>query len=143
MKVETWLFGAGTFFFAPIGIVYGFVTGWHEAVGVVGLLLTAGLSLMVGGYLWVTSRRIDARPEDDPHGEIAQGAGEQGVFSPYSWAPLWLGLACAVVFTGIAVGAWLFVIGIGLVALAVPLWVFEYYRGEHAHGAPARLSDPG
>jgi len=26
VKVETWLFGAGALFFAPIGVVYGILT---------------------------------------------------------------------------------------------------------------------
>lgn len=133
MKVETWLFGAGTFFFAPIGIIYGFMTDWNEPLGPTGLLLTAGLSALIGGYLWVTSRRIDPRPEDDPLGEIAQGAGEVGVFAPYSWSPLWLGIGSALTFAGLAVGVWLLLIGFGVTALAVVLWVFEFYRGEHAH----------
>ena len=35
---------------------------------------------------------------------------------------------------GIAIGAWwLFIIGVGLGALALCGWIFEYYRGEHAH----------
>jgi hypothetical protein len=133
MKVETWLFGAGAFFFAPVGLIYGFITRWKEPLGPTGLFLTAGLSLMIAAYFWVTSRRIDARPEDDPHGEIAEGAGEVGHFSPYSWAPLWLGLGCTLVFAGLAVGPWLFLIGAVATALALVLWVFEYYRGEHAH----------
>jgi hypothetical protein len=133
MKVETWLFGAGAAFFAPIAIVYGFVTRWKEPLGVTGIGLTAGLSVMIAFYLWLTSRRIDVRPEDDPNGEIAQGAGELGHFAPYSWTPLWLGSGCAVVFAGLAVGWWLVLIGIALTALALVLWVFEFYRGEHAH----------
>jgi hypothetical protein len=133
MKVETWLFGAGAFFFAPIAIVYGFVTKWHEPLGVTGLILTAGLALMIGLYLFITSRRIDPRPEDDPFGEIHEGAGELGQFAPYSWAPLWLGLGCMLTFAGLAVGAWLFLIGLVATGLALILWVFEFYRGEHAH----------
>jgi hypothetical protein len=133
MKVETWLFSAGAFFFAPIGVVYGFVTRWHEPLGVTGLLLSSALALMIGLYLFITSRRIDLRPEDDPFGEIREGAGELGQFAPYSWSPLWLGLSCMLVFAGLAVGAWLFLIGLVAAGLALVLWVFEFYRGEHAH----------
>jgi hypothetical protein len=133
MKVETWLFGAGAFFFAPVAVVYGFVTRFREPLGFTGILLTAGLSLMIAVYLWITSRRIDARPEDDPFGEIAQGAGEVGEFAPYSWSPLWVGLGCTLIFAGIAVGVWLILIGLVATSLAVVLWVFEFYRGEHAH----------
>lgn len=133
MKVETWLFGAGAMFFTPIAIVYGFVTRFNEPVGFAALLLTAGLAALVGLYFFFTSRRIDPRPEDDPQGEIHQGAGDQGVFAPYSWWPLPLGLAAALCFAGLAAGWWLFLIGAGIGVIALVGWVFEFYRGEHAH----------
>ena len=77
------------------------------------------MSALIAAYLWVTSRRIDPRPEDDPKGEIAQGAGELGMFPPFSWSPLWLGMGCALTFAGLAVGWWLFLIGLGVTALRV------------------------
>ena len=114
-------------------MLFDLITQWKEPVGVVAIALTAGLGLLIGVYLFITSRRIDPRPEDDPLGEIAQGAGELGEFSPYSWAPLFLGFSAAVVFAGLAVGWWLFFIGAGLSALALVIWVYEYFVGEHAH----------
>lgn len=133
MKVESWLFGAGTFFFVPIGVIYGILTSWREPVGPTGLILTGGLALMVGWYLWFTSRHIDPRPEDDPQASIEAAAGEYGFFSPYSWWPLPLAATAAMVFLGLAVGWWLVVIGVALGALALVGWVFEYWRGAHAH----------
>lgn len=133
MKTETWLFTAGACFFAPIGVVYGFITRWQEPLGPTGFFLSSGMAGLIAAYLWVTSRRIDSRPEDDPHGEIFQGAGEQGMFAPYSWSPLWLGIGAALLFAGLAVGVWLFLIGLVVTGLATVLWVFEFYRGEHAH----------
>lgn len=133
MKVETWLFAAGGMFFTPIAIIYGFVTRFHEPVGFAALLLTAGLAALIALYFWFTSRRIDPRPEDDPQGEISQGAGDQGVFAPYSWWPLPLAFASALCFAGLAAGWWLFLIGAGIAAIALVGWVFEFYRGEHAH----------
>ena len=133
MKVEGWLFGSGVLFFLPIGVVYGFVTQWQEPVGVVALFLTAGLALMIGFYLAVVARRIDARPEDDPVGEIDEGAGELGEFAPFSWWPAPLALGAALIFAGLAVGWWMTAIGVGLGTLALVGWVFEFYRGEHAH----------
>lgn len=133
MKVEAWLFGAGVFFFTPVGFIYGVITDWQEPVGVVGLFLTAGLSLMIAFYMAVVGRRIDERPEDDLYGEIDEGAGELGEFSPYSWWPLGLTFAAAICFLGMAVGWWLFYIGAGLSLVMLVGWVFEYYRGEHAH----------
>jgi hypothetical protein len=133
MKVETWLFGAGTFFFSPIAIVYGFVTSWKEPLGVTAMLLTAGLSLLIGAYFWVTSRRIDPRPEDDPDGEISMGAGDQGLFAPFSYWPLALAIGCAILFAGLAIGWWLFLIGLAVTVIMLIGWTFEFYRGDHAH----------
>jgi hypothetical protein len=133
VKIETTLFGAGTFFFIPLAIIYGIVTSWHEPVGASALFLTGGLALLIGLFLWITSRRIDPRPEDDPSADISEGAGEQGVFAPYSWWPLPLGLAGALVFAGLAVGWWLAAIGAAFGAIALVGWVYEFYRGEHAH----------
>lgn len=132
MKIETWLFGSVLFFFAPIGLIYGWLSGW-EPVGTAGLLLAAGLAALVAGYLWVTARRIDARPEDDPLGRVDEAAGEQGFFSPWSWWPLPLGAAAAVTFLGLAIGWWLVYIGLGLGAVSLIGFVYEYSRGQHAH----------
>ena len=77
---------------------------------------------------------MDPRPEDRKDGEIADGAGELGFFPPYSWWPMWCGLTLAVIVYGTALGLWwLLIIGGALGALALSGWVFEYYRGEHAH----------
>jgi hypothetical protein len=133
MKVETWLFGAGALFFAPIGVVYGILTTWKEPVGPVALLLTAGLSVLIGIYLFITGRRIDPRPEDDWAAPIEAAAGEYGFFAPYSWWPLPLGASAAVVFLGLAVGWWLVIIGIGFGTIAIVGWVYEYSRGAFAH----------
>lgn len=133
MKVESLLFGAGAVVFVPIALVYGWLTGWREPVGMIGILLTGGLAAMIGGYLYVTGRRLDPRPEDDPLARISDHGGEQGVFSPWSWWPLPLAGAAALVFLGVAVGWWVSLIGVGVGILALMGWVYEYYRGAHAH----------
>jgi len=76
---------------------------------------------------------MEPRPEDRKDGEIADGAGELGFFPPYSWWPLWCGLSLAVCVLGVVIGWWLFIIGSFLGLLALQGWIFEYYRGEHAH----------
>jgi uncharacterized membrane protein len=133
VKVEAWFFGGGTPLFLIFAVVYGKVTDWDEPVGVACLFLTAGLASLIGGYLAYTARVIDARPEDDPFGEIAEGAGELGEFAPYSWWPLAAAGGAALLFAGLAVGWWLVFIGVLFSAIGVIGWVFEYYRGEHAH----------
>lgn len=132
MKTEYWLFIGGALFFLPLGIIYGALTNW-EAVGTVAILLTGGLGALVGSYLWVTAHRIDARPEDDLYAEIADGAGEQGVFAPQSWWPFALGFCVMLFFIGIALGFWITLIGGVVSVLCLIGLVFEFYRGAHAH----------
>ena len=133
MKVETRLFGLGALFFALVGVSYGVVTSWRESVGAAALLLTAGLSGLIALYLGYVGRHIDPRPEDDPYGSVAHGAGELGTFAPYSWWPLPLALSAALVFAGLAAGFWLCFVGAALGVVSLVGWVFEFYRGEHAH----------
>lgn len=133
MKIEYMLFVAGAIFLLPLAFIYGWLTQFEEPVGVVAILLTGLLAALIASFLWITSRRIDARPEDDVYGEIAEGAGEQGFYPPHSWMPLAVGGAIAVAFLGIAIGMWVFVIGAVASMIALTGWVFEYYRGAHAH----------
>jgi hypothetical protein len=133
MRVEVGVFILGPVFFLPIALIYGFVADW-EPVGTTALLLLVGLYGIAGGYLWLLSRRLDPRPEDDPLGEIEDNAGEIGVFSPHSWWPLVLGIAVAMAFLGPAVDAW-WLTGVGVVVAMIGLvgQLFEFSRGQHAH----------
>jgi hypothetical protein len=89
---------------------------------------------MVTLYLGFHAAKMDPRPEDRKDAEIADGAGELGFFPPYSWWPLWCGLTLAVIVFSVAMGAWwLAIIGGAFGAIALSGWIFEYYRGEHAH----------
>ncbi len=132
MKFETRLFLVFVPFFLVVATVYGWWSGW-EAVGTGALFLTAGLVAMIGGYLGLLARRIDARPEDDPYADVEQGAGDQGVFSPWSWWPLVLALGAAISFASLAIGWWLLAIGAGVGLIGLVGWVFEFSRGQHAH----------
>ena len=133
MKVETKLFAYLTPFFLVVAVVYGYLVEWTEPVGYLALFLTAGMSGMIAYYIGFTGRRVGPRPEDRLDAEIHEGSGEQGFFSPWSWWPLLLGIACAIGFLGMAVGWWVLYIGAGLAVVALVGWVFEYSRGNHAH----------
>nr|WP_279671939.1 cytochrome c oxidase subunit 4 [Flexivirga meconopsidis] len=115
-----------------MGIIYGVFTKWEEPVGTVALFLTAGLCIMIGGFLWWTGRKIDLRPDDDPLGEISDIEGDYGFFSPHSWWPLFLGASGALMFLGLAVGWWLVMLAVPFVAVSAIGWVFEYFHGEHS-----------
>ena len=77
--------------------------------------------------------RMPLRPEDDNQGEIEHGTGEMGFFSPHSWWPLFLGIGAASAALGLAIGWWLFLIGMLWTVFATIGFVFEYYRGHFAH----------
>ncbi|WP_273654486.1 cytochrome c oxidase subunit 4 [Cellulomonas fimi] len=132
MRLEAKLFLYGLLFFVPVGLIYAL---WSdgEPVGTVGIPLVGGLVGMIGAYFALLARRIDPRPEDDEYGEIEQGAGDQGVFSPWSWWPLVIGAAAAVMFLGLAIGFWVAIIGAILGVIGLVGWVFEFSRGQHAH----------
>lgn len=132
MKVETWLFGAGLFTFMPVGIVYGLLTHWSEPVGPTALIVLSFMCGMVGFYFFLTSRKLDARPEDNPAALQAEAEGDYGFFSPHSWWPLPLGAAAAVTFLGLAIGWWVFIIGVVFAVLALIGWSFEYFRGDNS-----------
>ena len=132
MKSEAWIFGICTIFFVLVSPAYWFITG--DWTGTSALVMTTLLSGMVTLYLGFHAKNMDPRPEDRKDGEIADGAGELGFFPPYSWWPLWCAMALGTVVVATAMTAWwLFIIGgvIGMVTLSG--WIFEYYRGEHAH----------
>ena len=131
MKVEGWLFlGCGVFFIGA-DVVYWYTS--KDPTGTTALALSVALALLIGFYTLFTGRRLPPRPEDNPEGEIVEGTGEIGFFSPHSWWPLFLGLAAAVLALGVAFGWWLVLIGLMLVVFTSIGFVFEYYRGHFSH----------
>lgn len=132
MRVETKLFFYLFLFFGPVTLIYGFWSRWNEPIGVVALLLTAGLLLLIAFYLWQTGKRLPVRPEDNARGEIAEAEGNYGYFVASSWTPLWLAGSGAIMFLGLAIGWWLFIIGAFLGVFAVILWVFESFSGDYS-----------
>jgi hypothetical protein len=132
MKVESRIFEIITVFFFIAGIVYTVLT--HEVVGIVGLFLTGGLSLIIGTYFRFVSRRLETRPEDNPEAEVSDGAGDVGFFSPGSYWPITVAGSAAILGVGLAFFyVWLLVIGGVLLLLAVGGLVFEYHIRPAEH----------
>lgn len=131
MKTEAWIFGALAVFFGLLSPVYWVMS--HEYAGTFALLLTFLLLLMVAIYLGLVSRRIDPRPEDKKHGEIAEGAGELGFFPPQSKWPLFVALTFGLVCLGPVFGWWLTILGFGFGVVTLTGLLYEFYRGDHAH----------
>jgi hypothetical protein len=131
MRVEGYLFLGCAIFFGGSDVVYWHYS--HDPTGATALGVAVGLAFLIGFYVLFTGRRLPPRPEDEHEGEIYQGTGELGFFSPHSWWPLFVGLAAATAAVGAAIGWWLFLIGMLMVLLATIGFVFEYYRGHYAH----------
>ena len=132
MRVETKLFLYLFAFFVPVVLMYGFWSKWEEPIGVTALVLTALLFALTGFYLWMTGKKLPLRPEDNAAGEIEDAEGNYGYFVASSWTPLWLAGSGAIMFAGLAIGWWLFIIGAVFGVVAVCLWVFESFSGEYS-----------
>lgn len=132
MKAETWIFVICSVFFAAVAPAYWWIT--YDPTGTAALVMTALLTILVSVYLGVHAAKMEPRPEDRKEAEIAEGAGELGFFPPYSWWPLWCAATAAVIAYAVAMGLWwLVIIGFGIGVLALCGWIYEYYRGVHAH----------
>ncbi|MGI8676488.1 MAG: cytochrome c oxidase subunit 4 [Nocardioidaceae bacterium] len=131
MKVEANVIGAVALFFGVVTPIYWFLS--TDPTGTAALVMTTLLAALLGFFLAVVSRQIPDRPEDLGAAEVADGAGELGFFPPYSWWPLSCALALGTCVLGVIFGWWLFIIGVGVGSLTLTGFVFEYYRGYHAH----------
>jgi hypothetical protein len=133
VKVEAAIFNVVSVLLIVFAVVYGF---WaKEPIGTTALTLSAGLTILVGGFFWFVSRRIDARPEDRKDAEMADGAGELGFFSPASYWPLGIAMSAGLTALGLAFFyPWLIILGVCAVLITVGGLLFEYYSGQNAHG---------
>lgn len=109
---------------------------WYNAIdwtGSVALLFGGFMSAMIGFYISRVSKATGGvLPEDSLTADIDDGDPEMGEFSPWSWWPLVLAGSVAFGAIGLAVGSWMIPIGLGIFAVAIVGWVFEYYRGNFA-----------
>jgi hypothetical protein len=139
MHIEARLFEILTAFFVLTAIGYGvltalFANGGLEWAGTTALVLTSGLSLIIGTFFRFVARRLDTRPEDYEDAEVSDGAGELGFYSPHSWWPVLIALSASVTAVGAALWLpWLIVGGVAFVLSSVAGLVFEYYLGPEKH----------
>jgi hypothetical protein len=132
MKTESRIFELLTIFFFVVGIIYLLLA--REPAGSAALFLTGGLSLIVGTYFRFVSRRVEARPEDNPAAEVSDGAGDVGFFSPGSYWPF--GLALSVALMGISLAFmyfWAVTISGVILLISVGGLVFEYHVHPSDH----------
>ncbi|MBB3661201.1 MULTISPECIES: cytochrome c oxidase subunit 4 [Prauserella salsuginis group] len=139
MKNEARLFDIVMVFAFFVAVVYGVMTGVMtedgvEPIGTVALILTGGLTLLVGSYIRFVGRRIPDRPEDNEEAEVSDGAGELGFFSAGSYWPA--GLAAFAALAGISLAfmqIWLLIFAIIGLLITIGGLVFEYHSGPSHH----------
>ncbi len=142
MRTNVGLWWLLTAFFLVVAILY---TGWNiiahegeivnriEWVGTVALVFTAFMAALIAFYIDRVHRAQGGDlPEDVLTADIDDGDPELGEFSPWSWWPIVLAGAASLGILGLAVGVWLFPIGIAVFVIAIVGWVYEYYRGYFA-----------
>jgi hypothetical protein len=117
-------------------IVVNLMNPWYiavEWVGTVALLFAALMSALIAFFIGrVHKAQGGELPEDVLTADIDDGDPELGEFSPWSWWPIVLASSAALGMLGLAVGNWLLPIGVGVFAVAIVGWVYEYYRGYFA-----------
>jgi len=133
VKVAANIFWIIGLFFIAAATLYGFWVEWTEWAGIPAIYAVGGMSWMIAWYLNAAERKYGVGPADDEDGQIVEYAGTYGTFAPWSWWPLGLGLGCAIIVTGLAVGWWVFIIGIVAAAYFTFGWVYEFSRGKFAH----------
>lgn len=138
MKIEAKLFEVVTVFFVLVAVVYGTFTGLSrtgiEWAGLTAIVLSAGLTLIIGTYFRFVARRLDTRPEDYEEAEISDGAGDLGFFSAGSFWPILLAGASA--FAAISLAfyqPWMIAGAVVLIIAASAGLVFEYHVGPEKH----------
>jgi hypothetical protein len=131
VKVEALIFNIIGLFCVIAAVVYGF---WaREPIGTTALVLSAGLTFLIGGFFWFVSRRIDARPEDRKDADIADGAGELGFFPPSSYWPFALALSAGLMGLALAFFySWLILIAAAALLVTIGGLLFEFYTGQNA-----------
>ena len=143
MKTNVHLWWILAAFFLVVGVIY---TIWSnlahpnlafvqatEWVGTIALLFTALMATLIAFYVGrVHNAQRGELPEDILTADIDDGDPELGEFSPWSWWPIVLASAAALGMMGLAIGNWLFPIGLAVFVIAIVGWVYEYYRGYFA-----------
>lgn len=137
MKANVNMWFIMTAFFAVMTAVYSswwFLTygGW-EPIGTSALSMLTFMSVFLSFYLWKTDKTQGLVPEDRENANIEDGESELGFFAPWSWWPIFLGIAIGLMFASLAVGWWLTFISFPLALIGIVGFVFEHSRGQYAH----------
>jgi hypothetical protein len=127
VRTEAYLFAGVSAFFGLETIAYAW---WSDAdpAGTAALTVSFVMAALVAFFLAVQYRRKGVRPEDRKSGEVRERAGRVDFFPPRSGWPPVAAAGTTVSALGVVFGLWLFLIGLGVVALGVGGFVFQYAK---------------
>lgn len=126
MRLEAILWSLVTVYYLGIGLLYFVLSG--EVVGTTLLLLGSAFGGLVAGWLWQWNRRHSTRAEDLASADAADQIGVVGIYPTASLRPLGLGVGMTGIVLGLAVGLWMTLAGLGIVASQVALLVRDADR---------------
>ncbi|MFD7923394.1 cytochrome c oxidase subunit 4 [Streptomyces sp. NPDC059740] len=124
MRGEALLFTGVAVFFGIVATAYGLLS--QEPAGTAALIVSAIMSALVAFFLWAQYWRRGPRLQDDTSATVVEGAGPLDFFPPRSAHPVLAALGTALLGTGVVIGGWLFLIGVGVTAAGVAGFVFQY-----------------
>jgi hypothetical protein len=129
-----WLLGITFLVVDGIYLAWSLAAGNLELIGVITIGLSSVMCFMFAFYFGRVraARGAEELPEDRLDAEIDDGDPEIGHFSPWSWWPILLAGSVAIAALGLAISAWIMIIGVPLVVITIVGWTYEYYRGYHA-----------
>lgn len=119
MRLETILWGGLVVYFAAIGVIYIVVGG--DPAGTSLLLTATALGGLIAGWTWRWGRRHGERPEDRADTDASDATGLVGVYPTESLRPVALAIGFTAVFLGVALGSWMSMVGLAIVASQVAL----------------------
>jgi hypothetical protein len=130
MKHESYLFAGVSLFFLVTATAYGWFS--REPAGTVALLVSCLMAGIIAFFSMVNYRRKGLRPEDRADAEIRERAGTVDFFPPHSPYPVVTALGVVVLAIGVVSGAWIALIGLGILGCGVFGLVFQYAGREGA-----------
>ena len=114
MRLEAILWTGVSVYFVGIGVIYLLVGG--DTAGVALLLSATGLGGLVAGWTWDWSRKHGKRIEDRAEVDASDQTGIVGVYPTASLRPLALAFGVSAMVLGVALGSWMSMIGLAVVA---------------------------
>ncbi len=121
MRLEAILWSVVVVYFAAIGVIYSAFGG--EPAGIALLLAAAALGGLIAAWTWDWTRRNAPRVEDQADTDASDLSGIVGVYPTTSLRPIALAVGTSCLVLGVALGSWLSMIGLAIVASQVLLLV--------------------